>query len=139
MVGPLRVCPGAGCTRAVPLGSRCPEHPAPPRRPWRPTERSREHDRRRGDAASRGYDATWRRLRGAQLKREPLCRRCRDAGYTKPATEVDHIIPLRQGGARLDPENLQSLCRRCHAIKTMRESRPITEGERVIEALRGGG
>lgn len=43
---------------------------------------------------------------------------CKAKGRVTPATEVDHIVPLRQGGARLDRSNLQSLCRPCHAQKT---------------------
>jgi 5-methylcytosine-specific restriction endonuclease McrA len=27
---------------------------------------------------------------------------------------VHHITPLKQGGARLDPSNLMSLCNSCH-------------------------
>ena len=30
---------------------------------------------------------------------------------------VDHYIPLRAGGSN-DPENLVSMCRRCHGLKT---------------------
>lgn len=38
------------------------------------------------------------------------------------ATEVDHIIPLHQGG--LDEwENLQGLCHEHHAAKTAKEMR----------------
>lgn len=50
------------------------------------------------------------------LRREPLCRRC---GHE--ASQVDHIRPIRQGGARLDPENLQALCHSCHSRKTRTE------------------
>jgi 5-methylcytosine-specific restriction endonuclease McrA len=38
------------------------------------------------------------------------------------ATEVDHIIPLRALGARLDERNLQPLCKRHHSKKTRREN-----------------
>ena len=37
------------------------------------------------------------------------------------AKEVDHIVPLHQGGELMDRENLQLLCRRCHIQKTERE------------------
>lgn len=55
----------------------------------------------------------WPRLRAAVLAAEPACRDC-----GRPATEVDHIVPLRRGGAELDAANCQPLCRRCHHIKT---------------------
>lgn len=34
---------------------------------------------------------------------------------------VDHIIPIRAGGARYDPRNLQSLSWSCHAKKTQED------------------
>ncbi len=44
---------------------------------------------------------------------EPLCRMC-----GRLADLVDHIVPIMDGGAVLDEENLQSLCTACHARKT---------------------
>jgi len=38
------------------------------------------------------------------------------------ATEVDHIVPLSQGGPD-EWDNLQGLCHDCHAAKTAREMR----------------
>jgi 5-methylcytosine-specific restriction endonuclease McrA len=32
--------------------------------------------------------------------------------------EVDHIIPISEGGERFDEDNLQAACKRCHAWKT---------------------
>lgn len=58
------------------------------------------------------------------LADEPCCRQCASTGITKLATEVDHIKPLRFGGAPLDRENLQPLCHACHSAKTLAESRP---------------
>jgi len=31
------------------------------------------------------------------------------------------VVPLTQGGARLDKANLQTLCQRCHTLKTQAE------------------
>lgn len=73
-------------------------------------------ERLRGSSTARGYDAQWRRVRLAVLTREPICRDCGGLAH-----EVDHIRPLSQGGGRLDPRNLQPLCRECHARKTARE------------------
>ncbi len=39
-----------------------------------------------------------------------------------PAKQVDHVTPLSQGGTHLWT-NLQSLCLRCHAVKSKRERR----------------
>ena len=66
----------------------------------------------------------WAGLRARVFRRDGYrCRACGRPGRL----ECDHIRPLRQGGALLDPANLQSLCRRCHISKTRGEnSRPIT-------------
>ena len=77
-----------------------------------------EHDERRGTAADRGYDARWVKLRRLHLQGEPLCRRCAAQGRVTAADLVDHIVPIAEGGAVLDEDNLQSLCRRCHDAKT---------------------
>lgn len=60
--------------------------------------------------------AVWiKRLRPAQLAKEPLCRFCARRGITTPATVVDHIDPHRGDREKfLDPANLQSLCKPCH-------------------------
>ena len=60
----------------------------------------------------------WHRTRKHQLTEEPLCRMCRANGILRPATEVDHIIPVSKGGDWYDGNNLQSLCISCHSQKT---------------------
>lgn len=60
----------------------------------------------------------WRKTRILHLKSEPLCRHCAQHGVTTAATDVDHIIPINQGGLTLSDSNLQSLCGQCHAKKT---------------------
>jgi 5-methylcytosine-specific restriction protein A len=63
--------------------------------------------------------APWRKLRAAQLAREPLCRTCANRGRLTAATEVDHINGDTANNAG---DNLQSLCKPCHSRKTARES-----------------
>ncbi len=48
---------------------------------------------------------------------EPLCRTCKAKGRVRLADEVDHIVPLHQGGTN-DLHNLQPLCWECHREKT---------------------
>ena len=67
-------------------------------------------------------DPRWGELRAAQLEREPYCRECAKAGKQTPATEVDHIAPLKDGGSFDEPDNHQSLCGRCHWQKTEDEN-----------------
>ena len=81
-----------------------------------------EHDQYRGNATSRGYDSTWRRIAKAYLRANPWCRHCKAQGHLVQAALVDHIKPVAEGGTSEDT-NLQPLCRRCHAIKTSKEKR----------------
>ena len=68
------------------------------------------------------YDsAAWKRARIAQLREYPLCHRCLALGRTTEAAVVDHVIPIKRGGAELDSNNLQSLCKPCHNAKTRQE------------------
>ncbi len=71
--------------------------------------------------AKQGYDRHWRRFRLAYLNENPLCVRCMEGGRVVPATIVDHIIPLSQGGAHKDEANSQSLCKYHHDLKTATE------------------
>ena len=51
-----------------------------------------------------------------QSHRPMICVQCKGA-----AKYLDHIIPISQGGARLDESNVQWLCSRCHVAKTNKE------------------
>ena len=75
----------------------------------------RPPSKRRASASTRGYDATWRKVRLAHLMANPVCV---TPGCGRAATDVDHIIPHQDGGGRLDRGNLQSLCHSCHSRKT---------------------
>ena len=80
---------------------------------------AREYNRYgRDEDSKRFYNSpAWRRVAALQLMREPLCADCLRAGRAQPAEIADHIQPIREGGARLDRENIQSLCRACHNRK----------------------
>lgn len=81
-------------------------------------------------STKRGYGATWRRLRRVHLTRSPLCIKCEEAGRIVPATVVDHRKSFRRpdgsidDALRLDPDNLDSLCKPCHDRKTARTEGP---------------
>jgi 5-methylcytosine-specific restriction protein A len=74
-------------------------------------------DEARGSAGDRGYGAAWRVTRARILKRDPFCRA---PGCHEPTTDVDHIIPRRQGGTDAD-DNLQGLCHTHHSGKTAKQ------------------
>lgn len=100
-----RVCSQPGCP-ALTDGGRCPDH-------------RREAERKRGSAASRGYDHRWRKTRAAHLTHEPLC--C-EPGCFAGATDVDHIDGLGPRGPRgHDPANLRSYCHPHHSKRTARD------------------
>jgi 5-methylcytosine-specific restriction protein A len=108
---PPAPCLTPGCPELVASG-RCPEHTAAHRR-----DRDRAYDARRPTAAGRGYDAGWRRVRGAYLKAHP---RCETPGCLEPATEVDHLDGV---GPRGDNRwtNLRALCHAHHSSRTARD------------------
>lgn len=105
----LLVCLEPGCS-TLSTESRCDEHR---RAAWQRRDRVTS-------STARGYDRRWRTIRARLLADEPTCRACR----RRPATNVDHIIPLEHGGARLDPTNLQPLCDGCKVEKDMIDSHP---------------
>ena len=75
----------------------------------------------------------WRRVRLHVLERDG--HRCADCGRAG-RFEVDHVKPLHHGGAALDPDNLQALCRSCHFHKTAQENqRQIGPKEAAWRAL----
>jgi 5-methylcytosine-specific restriction protein A len=70
--------------------------------------------RRRGSyPPPTGSGGRWQTIRAAILDRDG--HRCVLCGAQ--ATQVDHIVPRADGGDE-SPENLRSLCRRCHVRVT---------------------
>lgn len=81
-------------------------------------------DDRRGHSRARGYDRTWERLRRMHLAEHPLCAYCLKRGVSTLATVVDHIEPIEEAPERrLDPSNLQSLCKPHHDSTKQREDK----------------
>lgn len=77
-------------------------------------------DSDRPTTAQRGYGGRWQRTRRAKLAASPLCETCEANGVTAAAREVDHIDGLGPIGERgHDLDNLMSLCKPCHARKTV--------------------
>jgi len=111
-----KICSHPGCGTLT-YNTRCIKHSK--------AKYARQPDRR-GSAASRGYDNQWRKLRNSFIMHNPLCRHCEESGRVTPAQDVDHRKPFKgkDDPLRLDWNNLQSLCRQCHNIKTRRESAP---------------
>ena len=62
------------------------------------------------------YGSTgWRRFRTQTLRQRPLCQ---VDGCGQASRHLDHRVPIRAGGAPLDPAHVQALCPSCHSRKT---------------------
>ena len=78
----------------------------------------------KGDAKRiRGH--AWMRIRHRiQVRDKYRCQTCLRAGRhapPDPSNEVDHVVPLCQGGTNRD-DNLEIICSECHIAKTTREA-----------------
>ena len=80
----------------------------------------------RPHATARGYDGRWQKIRAIKRARDPLCEWCKEAGRVVIAELVDHYIPLAAGETHAD-ENLVSMCRPCHGLKTEQDKRKYTQ------------
>lgn len=98
----MTVCTAQGCPELVPAGrseSKCDAHARPA---WsNPSRHTRERPR------------NWRIIRGRVKRRDRG--RCVMCGL--PGNEVDHIVPVSEGGT-WDMDNLQLLCGPHHIVKT---------------------
>jgi len=105
------LCNNPGCPKLT-LDRFCPEH----------TKKVRSrYDAERGSSSKRGYDRTWKRVRLLYIQEHPLCEDCEDRGFITPADLVDHVIPISEGGDRLNFNNLRSLCTADHENKHKHE------------------
>lgn len=84
--------------------------------------------RRRRGHGGRYDDTHWRTTRRHILDRDSHTCQIQGPGCTTYATEVDHIIPLAAGGARLDPTNLRAACKHCNAARSSQQRREKWRG-----------
>ncbi len=73
--------------------------------------------RTRTSAHSRGYDNIWRNLSKRLRRQIGICERCQQQGKVRVCDQIDHIVPIADGGDRLARENLWALCTPCHEWK----------------------
>jgi 5-methylcytosine-specific restriction protein A len=104
------ICRSPGCNRLLESPGYCEEHII------------REKDKPFNGAIrynEKLYNTTrWRNLRKEHLKENDYCQEC---GLKEDLT-VDHkISPLGNEELFFDPDNLQTLCKKCHRIKTANE------------------
>lgn len=94
---PKGACALPGCSGRATHDGRCELHAR---------IRRAEYEAGRLPASERGYDAAWRKARAAHLRAYPTCEAC-----GAPATDVHHVNGIAAGNG---PDNLASVCRRCH-------------------------
>lgn len=69
---------------------------------------------------TRGY--AWMQIRRKVLIDQGFA--CKDCGHVSASNEIDHEVPLEQGGTD-DKTNLVVRCKPCHAAKTADENRRL--------------
>lgn len=102
----LKICAWYGCT-ALSCNRYCDKHMVL-------YEQQQADKYKRQSASKDGYDRDWQRVRLMYLSMHPLCEACQEKGVTVIADLVHHKQELKNGGARLDMDNLMSLCQSCH-------------------------
>lgn len=113
---PLQPCARPGCPFLASIGRHCAEHARAE------NVRKKQYDKQRGSSAKRGYGRKWQNYRKTYLAKHPLCVRCKKKGRVMPATVVDHIKPHKSDYKLFwQASNHQSMCKRCHDIKTATE------------------
>lgn len=125
MLSPSRLkkpCAYNGCAGLVKAGTTyCEEHKGITKR-----NMDKLYDKQsRNKKAKKFYSSgQWQKIRKIKLNKNPICEMCKKKGIITPATEVDHIIPIKvDWSSRADLNNLQSLCHSCHMGKTAKENR----------------
>ena len=110
---PMRPCNHVGCSQLVTSGY-CEQH-------TKDKQVRQVYDKQRGSNTERGYGYRWSLIRARFLKANPLCHDCLNETpqQVTPAKEVHHILAKKKGGDDND-ENLMSLCRKHHSIRTAR-------------------
>jgi 5-methylcytosine-specific restriction enzyme A len=99
---PTRLCLQPQCPNQATYRGRCATH-------------NRARDRETHPNKSFYNSKRWKATRKRVLYSQPLCP-CGEI-----ATDVDHIVPIEQGGNKWAASNLQALCHRCHGQKTNAE------------------
>ena len=102
---PTRLCLTPRCPDPAAYRGRCQRH-----------AKQREHQTHNTKGKKIYNSKRWQVLRRSVLFNHPLCIECGEI-----ATDVDHITPIEQGGDPWSRANLQTLCHRCHSMKTRTE------------------
>jgi 5-methylcytosine-specific restriction protein A len=120
-MSPIKLCLELGCGKPRVTRGRCREHATENRRYTR--------------SVNDGFYSSkaWRMTRKAYLFANPLCEDCADV-----ASDVHHVVPIEDGGAKRDPANLRALCRSCHSKRHAEiglglKDRPTARAQRIFD------
>ena len=92
------------------------------KRPWHKQKKPSAKTRTSNDNRKIYDSSKWRyQLRPMKLRSTPFCEICMTNDILTEAKEVDHILPISEGGEAFDIGNLQALCVSCHARKSAKE------------------
>lgn len=95
------------------------------KRPW---VAERVHYSRRNTIDNGFYNSwPWRKLRKRFIETNPNCKKCEDEMIVTEGKYVDHIQRIEDGGAKLDENNLQTLCKWHHDSKSGKEAHGYKE------------
>jgi 5-methylcytosine-specific restriction protein A len=100
------ICTYPGCHRKT-SGGRCSDH--------------KENPRKEQSTDQLYQSNAWKKISKRKRQYDPFCEKCLERDIVVDARITDHIVPLKEGGALLDWNNLQSLCMTCHNQKTANE------------------
>ena len=88
-----------------------------------PTKQTKTNKQYSNGSAGNFYSSSaWLKLRNYKRLLNPICESCESLGLIIPYHTIDHIKPISEGGEALSLDNLQTLCKQCHAIKTGKET-----------------
>lgn len=112
-------CAKIGCGELVPRRTRyCSVHQAE-----FAASQANNWDKNPSKRKQYGYNKRWPKIRRNVMVRDNgLCQVCKAEGIYQQGSEVDHIVPVSQGGSDAY-SNLQVICVPHHREKTHRESR----------------
>ena len=79
--------------------------------------------------------ALWTRVSRMYRRSHPNCELCLPASIVR-SEEVDHIVPLTEGGEPFDEDNLRALCRPCHQSVTRHGGRPPAPNRVTVDGFR---
>lgn len=106
---PTRLCAERACPNPATYRGRCSEHAQQVNQQTHPNKAIYGSKR-------------WQMARRQVLTEEPFCA----CGCGRLSEDVDHVVPIEQGGAVWNRSNLQGLAHHCHSVKTRREQHGLS-------------